>query len=68
MGNKFNRECLFNCNCNNELKEKKLEVNPYLISNSNENHLNDNTNFFTSYELANNNNLNLKKFTIKNNK
>ncbi len=68
MGNKFSRECLFKCNCNDELKEKKLEVNPYLISNSNENHLNDNSNFFTSYELANNNNLNLKKFTIKINK
>ena len=68
MGNKFNRECLFNCNCNNELKEKKLEVNPYLISNSNNDYLNDNKNFLISYDFSKNNNLNLKKFTLKSNK
>ena len=68
MGNKFSRECLFNCNCNNELKEKKLEVNPYLISNSNNDYLNDNKNFLISYDFSKNNNLNLKKFTLKSNK
>ena len=67
MGNNLSKKCLFNCNCNNELKEKKLEVNPYLLSNSNDNQLNINTNFMNSKKLTKNNNLNLKQFTIKNN-
>ena len=54
MGNNFTKECLVKCNCENETKEKKLEINPLIIPNQNEklSNCDNNSTYFTSNELA----------------
>ena len=54
MGNNFTKECLVKCNCENQKKEKKLEINPLIIPNQNEklSNCDNNSTYFTSNELA----------------